>query len=88
MSRSCQYRSTRVASIVIGPSTLSRPGRCDCLFMQHAFFVLFCLKTEIFSLCLTYRPHVSGETLFLAMRKATVTQNTAFQNRPPEWRFY
>ena len=50
--------------------------------MQHAFFVLFCLKTEIFSLCLTYRPHVSGETLFFGYEKGDCDQKHSFSKSP------
>ena len=50
--------------------------------MQHAFFVLFCLKTEIFSLCLTYRPHVSGETLFFGYEKGDCHQKHSFSKSP------
>ena len=78
MSRSCQYRSTRVASIVIGPSTLSGPGCCDC-FLCNIFWP-FLFENGDF-------PYVFDLSSNLPMRKATVTENTAFQNRPPVWRF-
>ena len=40
--------------------------------------IRFCLKSEIFSSGLAYRPHAFGET---------VTKNASFQKRSPEWRF-